>query len=28
MTRRTKEAVIQLEKEGKLDGKHDELEWY
>ncbi|KAH7251091.1 hypothetical protein BKA59DRAFT_124438 [Fusarium tricinctum] len=28
MTRRTKEAVIQLEKDGKLDGKHDELEWY
>ncbi|KAF5678628.1 hypothetical protein FHETE_1180 [Fusarium heterosporum] len=28
MTRRTKEAVIQLEKDGKLDGTHDELEWY
>ncbi|KAM0186939.1 hypothetical protein ACHAPA_008037 [Fusarium lateritium] len=28
MTRRTKEAVVQLEREGKLDGRHDELEWY
>ncbi|KIL87073.1 hypothetical protein FAVG1_09627 [Fusarium avenaceum] len=28
MTQRTKESVIQLEKDGKLDGKHDELEWY
>ncbi|KAM0351053.1 hypothetical protein ACHAPU_002834 [Fusarium lateritium] len=28
MTRRTKEAVIQLDKDGKLNGKHDELEWY
>ncbi|KAF4996642.1 hypothetical protein FGRMN_4388 [Fusarium graminum] len=28
MTRRTKEAVVQLDKDGKLDGTHDELEWY
>ncbi|RBQ73591.1 hypothetical protein FVER14953_10872 [Fusarium verticillioides] len=28
MTRRTKEAVIKLDKEGKLDGTYDGLEWY
>ncbi|CCT75679.1 uncharacterized protein FFUJ_11712 [Fusarium fujikuroi IMI 58289] len=28
MTRRTKEAVIKLDKDGKLDGTYDGLEWY
>ncbi|KAL5590602.1 hypothetical protein FOBRF1_014159 [Fusarium oxysporum] len=28
MTRRTKEAVIKLNKDGKLDGTYDGLEWY
>ncbi|KAH7215947.1 hypothetical protein DER44DRAFT_168086 [Fusarium oxysporum] len=28
MTRRTKEAVIKLNKDGKLDGTYDDLEWY
>ncbi|KAF4338970.1 hypothetical protein FBEOM_7146 [Fusarium beomiforme] len=28
MTRRTKEAVIRLDKEGKLEGTYDGLEWY
>lgn len=28
MTRRTKEAVIKLDEEGKLDGTYDGLEWY
>lgn len=28
MTRRTKEAIIQLHKDGKLDGKNDTIEWY
>ncbi|KAF5612472.1 uncharacterized protein FSUBG_1549 [Fusarium subglutinans] len=28
MTRRTKEAVITLDKDGKLDGTYDGLEWY
>lgn len=28
MTRRTKEAVIKLDKNGKLDGIYDGLEWY
>ncbi|KAF4960088.1 hypothetical protein FGADI_1106 [Fusarium gaditjirri] len=28
MTRRTKEAVIKLDKDGKLDGTYDGLAWY
>ncbi|KAF5601364.1 hypothetical protein FPANT_1735 [Fusarium pseudoanthophilum] len=28
MTRRTKEAVIRLDKDGKLNGTYDGLEWY
>ncbi|KAF4457674.1 hypothetical protein F53441_434 [Fusarium austroafricanum] len=28
MTKRTKDAVIKLDKDGKLDGTYDELEWY
>ncbi|KAG5798172.1 hypothetical protein H9Q69_002781 [Fusarium xylarioides] len=28
MTRRTKEAVIKLDKDGKLDGTYDGLGWY
>ncbi|RBR11633.1 uncharacterized protein FIESC28_08916 [Fusarium coffeatum] len=28
MTKRTKEAIIQLHKDGKLDGSRDEIEWY
>ncbi|KAJ4128136.1 hypothetical protein NW768_008420 [Fusarium equiseti] len=28
MTKRTKEAIIQLYKDGKLDGSRDEIEWY
>ncbi|KAF5701899.1 hypothetical protein FMUND_13732 [Fusarium mundagurra] len=28
MARRTKEAVIKLDKDGKLDGTYDGLEWY
>ncbi|RGP71955.1 hypothetical protein FSPOR_3070 [Fusarium sporotrichioides] len=28
MTRRTKESIIQLHKNMKLDGKNDRIEWY
>ncbi|KAM0553160.1 hypothetical protein ACHAPJ_007447, partial [Fusarium lateritium] len=28
MTKRTKEAVLKLNKDGKLDGDYNELEWY
>ncbi|KAF4970339.1 hypothetical protein FSARC_2595 [Fusarium sarcochroum] len=28
MTKRTKEAVLKLDKDGKLNGDYNELEWY
>ncbi|KAH7185092.1 uncharacterized protein B0J16DRAFT_124474 [Fusarium flagelliforme] len=28
MTMRTKEAIIRLHKDGKLNGRRDEIEWY
>jgi hypothetical protein len=28
MTRRTKEAIVQLHKDGKLNGDNDRIEWY